>query len=81
MQSPEQTLRGFAYDAILSKSGRHAASSITAASANASAVSRYRLRSRNTIIRSFLTPIPPRAFATVYAGADRNSREIRIMPR
>lgn len=39
----------------INRSGRHAASSITAASAAANAASRYRLRSKKTIIRSFFT--------------------------
>lgn len=41
-----------------SRSGRHAARNITAAAASASAINRYRLRSRNTIIRSFLITAP-----------------------
>ena len=45
-----------------SRSGRQAARNITAASANASAISKYRLRSKNTTIRSLLimTALPAR---------------------
>ena len=52
----------------INRSGRHAASSITAASASANAVSRYRLRSKNTIIRSFLTPHPSPRFCYSLCG-------------
>ena len=53
---------------IISKSGRHAASSITAASATANAASKYRLRSKNTIIRSFFTSHPSPRFCYILCG-------------